>query len=122
MVGDQNIAVIDGHIPLDRIALQVAEFAVGDAGAIHLVVKPLAQDGVIGLAHADVINDQITHHAGLFAANVDLRYRAKSAHRQPFDDTVRATNVKGNVFGTAFALTDDFAALLQDKAPPAIAG
>ena len=28
-----------------------------------------------------------------------------------------ATNVKGNVFGTAFALTDDFAALLQDKAP-----
>ena len=41
MVGDQNIAVIDGHIPLDRIALQVAEFAVGDAGAIHLVVKPL---------------------------------------------------------------------------------
>ena len=77
-----------GHPELDRIALQVAECAVGDAGAVHLVMKPLAQNGVIGMAHADVINNQITHHAGLFAANVDLRYRAKSAHRQPFDHTV----------------------------------
>jgi hypothetical protein len=30
MVGDQDIAIVDGDVPFDRIALQMAKFAVGD--------------------------------------------------------------------------------------------
>lgn len=47
VIGDQDIAVIDRHIPLNRIALQVAEFAVGNTGPIDLVMKTLTQDSVV---------------------------------------------------------------------------
>ena len=40
MVGDQDIAIVDGNVPFDRIALQMAKFAVGDAGAVHRLWKP----------------------------------------------------------------------------------
>ena len=122
MIGDQDIAIVDGNVPFDRIALQMAKFAVGDAGAVYLVVETLAKDGVVGLTHADIINHQIAHHARFLTADVDLRHRAKTAHGQPFDDAVRAANVERNVLRAASAFAYHFAAFLQNKAAAAIAG
>ena len=122
MIGDQDIAIVDGDVPLDRIALKMAKFTVGDAGTVHLVVEPLAQDGVVGLTHADVINQQITHHARFLAADVDLRYRAKTAHGQPFDDAVRAANVERNVLRATGTFAYHFATFLQHKAAAPVAG
>ena len=122
MVGDQDIAIVDGNVPFDRIALQMAKFAVGDAGAVHLVVETLAQDGVVGLTHADVINHQIAHHARFLTADVDLRHRTKTAHGQPFDDAVGATYIESDILCPSLAFPYHFAAFLQNKAAAAIAG
>ncbi len=122
MIGDQDIAIVDGDVPLDRIPLQMAEFTVGDASAIDLIMEALAQNGVVCLAHANVINQQIAHHAGFLAADIDLRYRAKSTHRQAFNHTVRSANVERNVLRAPAAFTDHFAAFLQHKAAASVAG
>ncbi len=122
MVGNQDIAIVDGNVPLDRIALQMAKFAIGDAGAVHLVVETLAKDSVVGLTHADVINQQIAHHAGFLTADVDLRYRAKTAHGQPFNYAVGATYIESDILCPPLAFPYHFAAFLQNKAAAAIAG
>ena len=122
MVRDQDIAIVDGDVPLDRIPLEMAKFAVGDAGSVHLVVETLAQDGVVGLAYADVINQQIAHYARFLAADVDLRHRAKTAHGQPFDNAVRSANVESDVLRAASTFAYHFAAFLQNKAAAPVAG
>ena len=88
MIGDQDVTVINGDVPLNRVALEMAEFTVGDARAIYLIMESLAQDGVVSLDYADVLNQKVAHDARLFAANVDLCHRSKAAHCQPFDHTV----------------------------------
>ena len=72
--------------------------------------------------HADVINQQIAHHAGFLTADVDLRYRAKTAHGQPFDDAVGATYIESDILCPSLAFPYHFAAFLQNKAAAAIAG
>ncbi len=49
MVRDQDIAVINRHVPLNRITLQMAEFTVGNARTVHLIMETLAQNSVVGL-------------------------------------------------------------------------
>ena len=88
MVRDQDVLVVDRHVPFNGIPLQVAEVAIGDPGAIHLVMKSLTQDRIISFGHLQVIDQQITHHPRLFTANVDLSHRAITAHAQPGDRAV----------------------------------
>ncbi|MNP37675.1 hypothetical protein D3C76_1311360 [compost metagenome] len=49
VVRNQNIAIVNRHIPLNRIALQMAETAVGDPRAVDLIMESLAQNGVVSL-------------------------------------------------------------------------
>src|SRR5690606_35769332 len=92
VVRDQDVAVVNRHVPLNRVTLQVAEFTVGNARTVHLIVEPLTQDRVVGLRHGDVIDEQVAHHSPFFTADVDLGDGAEAAHRQPFNDTVGATH------------------------------
>ncbi len=121
MVRNQNIAVIDRHVPLNRIALQVAEFTVGNTRAVHLVMKSLTQDGVVSLRHSNVIDKQVPHHSGLLAADIDLCDRAEAAHRQSFNYATGTANIQRNIVRAPFSLTDDFAAFLQHKPPASVA-
>lgn len=121
VVRNQDIAVVDGHVPLDGISLQVAEPAVGDTRAVDLVMKALTQNGVVGLANVDVINDQVAHHSRLFAADIDLRHGAEAAHRQPFNHAVRSAHVESDIVGAPCPLSDDFTAFLKHKAASPVA-
>ncbi|MOA29670.1 hypothetical protein D3C78_1507010 [compost metagenome] len=56
MVRNQNITVVDGHVPLNGIALQMAETAVRYARAVHLIVKPLPQNRVVSLRNGNIVD------------------------------------------------------------------
>jgi hypothetical protein len=91
-------------------------------GAVHLVVETLAQDGVVGLTHADVINHQIAHHARFLTADVDLRHRAKPLMASPLMTQSEPRTSSVNVLRASSAFAYHFAAFLQNKAAAAIAG
>ncbi len=44
---------------------------------------------------------RLAHDPFVFAADIDLRHRAKAAHHQPFDGAVRTTHIQGDVMYTA---------------------
>lgn len=122
VVGDKDIMVVDRHVPLYRIPLQVAEVAVGDARPIHLVMESLAQNGVVGLADANVVDEEVTHHPWLFSADVDLGDRPVAAHRQPLDHAVGAAHVEGDILHPPCPFPHHFTAILQHKASTPVAG
>ena len=121
VVRDQDIAVVNRHVPLNRVTLQMAEFTVGYARTVHLIMKTLAQNGVVGLAHGNAIDKQVTHHSRLFTADVDLGDGAEAAHRQPFNDTVGATHVQRNVMRAPLSFPNDLTVFLEHKPPAAVA-
>ena len=75
-------------------------------------MKSLAQNSVISVVNGQVIDGQVVHDPFVFAADINLRYRAKAAHRQPFDGAVRAAHIQGDVMHTAVLLPCHLAAVL----------
>ncbi|MNT29139.1 hypothetical protein D3C72_1648670 [compost metagenome] len=100
----------------------MAKAAVRYARAVHLIVEALSQNRVVRLRNGNIVDQQITHHSGLFTANIDLRHRPKAAHRQPLDNAIRAAHVQGDIFGAPFPFADHFAAFLKDETPASVAG
>ena len=64
------------------------------------------------MADSEVIDGQVAHDPFVFAADINLRYRTKAAHRQPFDGAVRAAHIQGDVMHTAALLPCHLAAVL----------
>ena len=75
-------------------------------------MKSLAQNSVISVVNGEIIDGQVAHDPFIFAADINLRYRAKTAHRQPFDDAVRTAHIQGDVMHTAALLPCHLAAVL----------
>ncbi len=121
VVRDEQVAIVNRHVPLNGVPLQIAETAVGNTRPVDLIVKALAQNGVVGLGHRNIINDQVTHDPLLFAADIDLRHRPVAAHRYALDSAVRAAHVESDVIEVSALFPTYPTAILQYKAPPAVA-
>ncbi len=122
VVGDQDVLVVDRHVPLNGIALQIAEVTVSDPCAIHLVMETLTQDRIVGFSDPQVVDHQIAHYSRFFAADINLGHRAIAAHRQPLDHAVGTADVEGNVFAAPLSFANHFTAILQHQPPASVAG
>lgn len=121
MVGDKQVMVVDRHVPLDGVALQLAEAPVGDLDVFHAVVEALPQNAVVGVMDGDIIDREVTHSALLFSADVNLRDRHEAAHINALDGAVRPAHIKGEIVKSPALLAQDLTAVLHDKAPLAVA-
>ncbi|MGY6036402.1 hypothetical protein ACUY4R_004520 [Kosakonia sp. BK9b] len=121
MVRNQNVAIVNRHVPFNRIALQITKMTVGNAHAIQLIMIALTQDRVVCFGDGDLVDHQVTHHPFFFAANVNLHHRPIAAHRYAFDDAVRAAHIQRNVVEATAVLANDAATILQDKTTAAAA-
>ena len=121
VIGDQQVAVVDGDVPLNGVPLQASELAVDDTHVGHLVMEALTQNGVVGIVHVQVFHQEVVHHPLLLAADIDQRHRRQAGHLQIADDAVRAAHVKHQVIDSALPFATHAASVLQDKAPFAVA-
>lgn len=104
MIGNQDVAVVNRDIPLNGVPLQIAKAAMRNPRAVHLVMKSLAENGVVGVGNGDVIDNEITHHLRFLTTNENLRDGAKAAHRHAFNHTVRPANIQRHIVQTAALL------------------
>ncbi|MNC17892.1 hypothetical protein D3C75_657840 [compost metagenome] len=122
VVRNQDIAIVNRHVPLDSVALQIAKVAVSDGHPVHLGMKALAQNCIVGFRDGQLVDQQVTHHLWFFTADIDLGHRAITAHRQPLDYAVGAAHVQRDIFGAPLPFADHLAAVLQHQPPSSVAG
>ncbi|CAM6815371.1 hypothetical protein ESCOCK386M_09415 [Escherichia coli] len=120
MVRNQDIAVINRHIPFYCVALEIAEPAVSNLRIHHLIMAPLAQNGIVSMCDGEFGYGQITPGLFIFPTDEYLGNRTETTHRQPFNYTVRTPDVQGNIGQLPPLLPSYLATVLQNESPFAV--